>query len=94
MDYLTKIEGRQVAHIVLFALSTCVWCRRTRQLLDSLGLAYAYTHVDQLVGESARRAEEDLARWNPMGSFPTLVIDDRTVITGFAEKKIREALGV
>jgi len=93
-DYLTAVPGRAVVHLVLFALSTCVWCRRTRQLLDDLGVAYHYVHVDRLTGEQARQAMADLDRWNPRGSFPTLVVDERTVIVGYAESKIREALGV
>ena len=93
-DYLTPVPGHAGAHLALFALSTCVWCRRTRQLLDSLGVAYQYVYVDRLSGEAARRAEADLTRWNPRSSFPTLVVDERTVIVGYAESKIREALGV
>jgi glutaredoxin-like protein NrdH len=94
MDYLIHVEGRQQARIVLFALSTCVWCRRTRQFLEGLGLAYDYVYVDQLGGEAARQAEADLARWSSRGAYPTLVIDERVAITGFNETKIREALGV
>lgn len=93
-DYLTSVPGRAGVPLILFALSTCVWCRRTRQLLDSLGVAYHYVYMDRLTGEAARRAEADLTHWNPRSSFPTLVVDERTVIVGYAESKIREALGV
>jgi hypothetical protein len=31
-------------------------------------------------------------RWNPKGSFPTLVIRDTICIVGFREDEIREAL--
>jgi arsenate reductase-like glutaredoxin family protein len=32
-------------------------------------------------------------RFNPHGSFRTLVIDEKKVIIGFREQEIREALG-
>jgi hypothetical protein len=35
---------------------------------------------------------DEVERWNPKGSFPTLVIRDRQCIVGFQEKEIREAL--
>ena len=35
---------------MLYALSTCVWCRRTKQLLDQLGVEYDYVDVDLLEG--------------------------------------------
>jgi glutaredoxin len=35
---------------------------------------------------------DEVKRWNPSGSFPVLVLDDRKSIVGFREKEIREAL--
>ena len=32
-------------------------------------------------------------KWNPNGSFPTLVINNSKSIIGFREHEIREALG-
>jgi hypothetical protein len=33
-------------------------------------------------------------KWNPKGSFPTIVIDDAEAIVGFKEDQLREALGL
>ena len=35
-----------------------------------------------------------LERWNPKGSFPTLVINNKRAIVGFREQEIREALAL
>jgi hypothetical protein len=32
-------------------------------------------------------------KFNPSGSFPTLVLDNKKSIVGFKEKEIREAFG-
>ena len=40
------VEGENKGKILLYALSTCGWCRKTRQLLDDLGVAYDYIYVD------------------------------------------------
>jgi len=88
------VEGSNQDHkVMLFALSTCGWCRRTKKLLEKLGVAYEYIDVDQLMGEEKEEVREEITRWNPACSFPTLVIDDDRCIVGFREQEIREVLG-
>jgi glutaredoxin len=79
--------------VVLYALSTCPWCKRTKKLLQDNGVPFQYVDVDLLTGEEEDRIIADVARLNPMRSFPTLVINGQ-VIAGFQEGKIREALGL
>lgn len=87
-----KVPGKEVCQIMLYALSTCSWCRKARSLLGDLGVAYSYVDVDLLDGEAQQRALEQVRRWNPAGSFPTIVIDDQKCIVGFKEKEIREVV--
>jgi len=77
--------------IFLFALSTCVWCKKTKKLLDELGVKYDYADVDMLSGEERKNTLNELEKWNPRGSFPTLIINDKAIL-GYDEKRIREEL--
>ena len=77
---------------MLYALSTCGWCRKTRELLNELGVEYDYVYVDQLQGSDRAKAAQEAADWNPSHSYPTLVIDGRKCIIGYKEDDIREAL--
>jgi glutaredoxin len=86
------VSGKKGLSLLLYALSTCIWCRKTKQLLDSIGVEYDYLYVDQLRGDEREKAIEDVKKWNPACSFPTLVIDNRQCITGFKEDEIRKAL--
>ena len=88
---LTHVDGRNAGQVTLYALSTCVWCRKTRNLLDELGVAYDYEYVDLLVGIARKEAIDVVTKWNPACSFPTLIIRDKCII-GFKEEDIREAL--
>ncbi len=88
---VTHVAGKKVGHVMLYALSTCVWCRKTKDLLDKLGIEYDYEYVDLLPGDEKDKAMEKVKRWNPSCSFPTLVINDNKCIVGFAEDEIREA---
>jgi glutaredoxin-like protein NrdH len=86
-------EGINKGQITLYALSTCVWCKRTKLLLQDLGVAYDYVYVDNLSGDTRNKTVEEIKRWNPKCSFPSLVINNSQCIVGFDEKKIREAIG-
>lgn len=89
----THVDGEDRGRVAFYGLSTCAWCRRTRQLLDKLGVAYDYVYVDLLDGDEQERAMEQVRRWNPNESFPTLVFGDSACVLGFDEAKIRQALG-
>jgi len=76
----------------LYALSTCVWCKRTKRLLNDMGVAYESIDVDLLPDEEERQTRDIVDRLNPEGSFPVLVIDNTKIISGFDEDRIRGAL--
>ncbi|KPJ53076.1 glutaredoxin [candidate division TA06 bacterium DG_24] len=90
----THVKGKDRGHIFLFALSTCGWCRKTKRLLQNLGVAYEYIDVDLLKGKEKTEAEKEMRRWSPRTSFPTLVINDEKSVVGFDEARIREAIGI
>ena len=91
-QYATKVEGKRNGDILLFALSTCGWCRKTKNLLNSLGVGYRYIDVDLLDSEAKKEVAAELDHWNPGHSFPCIVIDDSKCIVGFQEDKIRQAV--
>ena len=90
--YAKQVSGIKKGEVFLFALSTCGWCRKTKDLLDELGVEYSYIDVDLLDVEIRNEVLEEMSRWNERRSFPTLVINN-TGIVGFQEDKVREALG-
>lgn len=87
------VNGKNKGTVMLYALSTCGWCAKTKDLLRQLGVAFDYTFVDLLEGKEQDDAMNMVEKFNPTGSFPTLVIDNRKVIIGFREQEIRGALG-
>jgi len=88
---MNHVNGENRGDIILYGLSTCVWCRKTKQLLDRLGVEYHYVDVDLLEGESKEKATEAVKNLNPRCSFPTLAIKGQCIV-GFDEQKIEEAL--
>jgi glutaredoxin-like protein NrdH len=86
------VEGENRGKVTLYALSTCVWCSKTKKLLSDLGVEHSYIYVDLLDGEERRRTMEEVKRHNPKASFPTTIINDEKCVVGYKEKEIKEAL--
>lgn len=79
--------------VKMYSLSTCSHCKATKKFLGQCGVKYEFTDVDLLDGQERAAILEDVKRFNPRCSFPTIVIGDRVII-GFKESEIREALGL
>lgn len=77
----------------LYTLSTCSHCKSVKRMLNECNVEYDFVDVDNLSGDERKMIIEDIKKLNPRCSFPTIVIGN-TVIVGFQEDKIREALGL
>lgn len=82
-----------MAPVKLYALSTCGHCRNTKKFLDECEISYDLVEVDLLEGQDREDILEEIKRISQQCAFPTIVIGE-TVIVGFHEDRIREALGL
>lgn len=83
-------QGTKKGGVFLYGLSTCQWCRKTKDLLSELGIDYYYVEVDLVTGDEQKKLIEEIKQFNPALSFPTVIIDERDAILGFDEEKIRD----
>lgn len=79
--------------VKIFSLSTCSHCKATKKLIGKCKVQYDFVDVDLLKGEERAAVLEDIKKFNPNCSFPTIVIGDK-VIVGYKENEIKEALGL
>ena len=79
--------------ITMYTLSTCSHCRATKKFLSECGVKYEFTDVDLLDGAERKAILEDIRKFNPRCSFPTIVIGEKVII-GHKEDQIKEALGL
>ncbi len=81
--------------VLLFALSTCIHCKNTKQFLDDCGVKHQCVFVDTLTGDERKAVVQKVKEYNAACSFPTLVINDgERVIVGFKRDEIKEVLGL
>jgi len=76
---------------ILYALSTCIWCKKMKTFLDGMGVEYEHTYVDLLEGQAREDALAEIKKHNPACSYPTLVVGDKCVV-GYDEEAVTELL--
>jgi glutaredoxin len=91
MEFVHVKGKKKQGEVLLYALSTCGWCAKTRELLASLGVDFSYVYVDLLPKAEMEKAFAEVKRFNPACSFPTVVIGGKKAIVGFREEQLREA---
>lgn len=79
--------------VVMYGLTTCGWCKKMRAFLEDEKVAFDLIYVDDLQGTERDLAIEEMRRWNPAVSFPTVVVDGENTIVGYRPDEVREALG-
>lgn len=93
MSYKSQIktvEGSSKKNVMLFTLSTCIWCRKTKELLKELGVGYKYVDVDLLNEVDQSEASKEMGKYKS-SSFPTIIFNDgEKVIEGYEENEIKE----
>ena len=92
---VTKVDGTLNKHkVFLYTLSTCGWCKKTKELLKEKGVSYEYLDVDALDSDERKAAIEDLRRRKAPLGFPIIIINDTELISGYQPDKILGALGL
>jgi len=79
--------------VKIYTLSTCSHCKATKKFLDTCSVQYSFTDVDLLQGAEREAILEEVRRFNPQCTFPTIIIGDK-VIVGFREDEIKKALNL
>jgi len=91
---VVAVPGEMKDHKVLvYALSTCAWCKRTKQFLKDRKVHYEYVDVDLASPEDRKEIENDLRKRNCQ-AYPAVLIDGKRLITGFRADDLKEALGL
>lgn len=89
----SKVPGKKNEHkVVVYALSTCVWCKMTKQFLQDNGIEYEYVDVDLCEEKEKEQIRQHIIDKGGTLSYPTTLVDDSVLITGFRKDKLKESL--
>jgi len=91
----SKVEGEKKSHkVIVYALSTCVWCKMTKQFLKDNNVEFEYVDVDLCSEEDKEKIRQEIQNKGGSLSYPTTIIDDKTVVTGFRKDLLKVVLGL
>jgi glutaredoxin-like protein NrdH len=86
-------ENARGCDVKLYALSTCIHCKNTKEFLSECGVGFNCVDVDKLDAEQRKAILDEIKEINPSCSFPTIIIGDKIII-GFRKEEIKEALNL
>ena len=89
----THVDGKNRGKVILYAISTCVWCKKTKKLLEEMGIAYDFIDVDLLGEEEKEPIRQEVIKWKSRVAYPLIVVNDDFCIPNFDEDTIRETFG-
>jgi glutaredoxin-like protein NrdH len=92
---IEKVPGRNSKNkVFLYALSTCAWCKMTKEFLKENDVEYEYVDVDQCSEDDLKKIKEEILGKGGHLSYPVIIVNDKTLINGFRKDKIKETLGI
>lgn len=90
---MEHVKGKNAGKLMLYTLSTCIWCKKTKALLKELGVAFTYVDVDLLEGDEEDRINAEMDGYASNISYPLIILDGKKWVMGYEEEKIRKKFG-
>ena len=90
-----KVPGKNNKHkVFMYAISTCGWCKRAKQFLNDNDVEYEYVDVDVCSWEDRSTIHQDIQSRGGRLAYPTIIIDNKKLLTGASPDKLKEVLEI
>ena len=90
-----KVPGTKKDHkVLMYAISTCAWCKMTKKHLKDNQVEYEYIDVDLCSDKDRQAIRNDIMKRGGEPNYPIIIIDNKIMINGFRKDKINEALNL
>ncbi|MHA1225970.1 MAG: glutaredoxin family protein [Candidatus Hodarchaeales archaeon] len=94
-DSSVHVEGdrEQSKEIFVFAISTCMWCKRGKKWLEERGYSYDYLNIDKIpvdVKNEIKKKIRDV--FGVRARFPILIVNKTKWNSGYNPKQWEELL--
>ena len=94
MDDIVFIKEEGNLHkgeIIVFALSTCAFCKKALKFLRENSISFSYVYVDEFDFEKKSHVKNELKKkYKRDVGFPFLILDDSKIIVGFTEDEYKK----
>jgi glutaredoxin len=82
---MNRVEGTNKGDLTIYTLSTCIWCKKTKAFLDTLGVGYNSLRYISFLRKKKKKHWE-IKRFNPQCSFPTLVVNGKRTVSSYTTR--------
>lgn len=90
-----KVPGRNNKYkVLMYATSTCGWCKRAKRFLKDSDVEYEYVDLDLCSWEDKQKSWQDIQSHGGRLEYPTIIIDNKILLTGSVSDKLREVLEI
>ena len=79
--------------VFVYALSTCPWCRKTKQFFTDRDIPFEAVDIDLLPDDEGDRLADEALFASGSHAYPVVRIGDEVVV-GYAPEKYRRLLGL
>lgn len=88
----TKEEGTcNKGEIVIYALSTCAFCKKALKFLRENSICFSYVYIDEFDFDKKSKIKGELKeKYKKDIGFPFLILDGTKVIVGFTEDEYKK----
>ena len=88
-----KVPGKNGKHkVLLYTLSTCGWCKLAKKFCRDNDIEFEYIDIDLCSQEDREKVRQDVLRRGGRITYPTVIIDDDILISGFHKDRMTEVL--
>ena len=79
------VEGTNTEKkLTLYALTTCSFCKKAKAFLEENDIQYRFINMDKINPDEKKVFKTEFAeKFNKRLTYPTLLIDDKELLTGF-----------
>ena len=90
-----NVPGKNNKHkVLMYAISTCGWCKRAKQFLKDNDVEFDYVDVDLCSLADKQKIRQDIQSRGGRLAYPTIIIDNKILLTGASPDKLREVLEI
>ena len=83
-DFETHPGEKNNGKIIFLGLSTCSFCKRGMEFMNSHGIGYDFLLMDKIDPELKKRIKTEFAeKFGKRLSYPTLILENGELLTGF-----------
>lgn len=79
--------------VKMYGLSTCPWCRKTKQFLAENKIQCEIVDYDLASEEEQEKIQKEIMKYGGTGGFPFVIIEGEAV-QGYNPEKYKKLLGI